>query len=140
MLYGTFQHVLDAKGRVNFPAKFREDLGDRFFLCKGLGDQCLYVYSEAEFEKLREKVEAQPLGKAKQLRRFLFAGATDVETDKQGRIIIPAPLRDYARLQKDVVIIGASTRAEIWDRELWEECDSQITPEFIQETMLELGL
>ena len=100
MLIGEYQHSLDTKGRVNFPAKLREDLGESFILSKGLGDECLFVYSEEEWNKLTEKLNSLPLSKARALQRFLFAGATQVQPDKQGRILIPQNLRDYAGLQK----------------------------------------
>ena len=96
MLIGEYQHSLDTKGRVNFPAKLREDLGESFILSKGLGDECLFVYSEEEWNKLTEKLNSLPLSKARALQRFLFAGATQVQPDKQGRILIPQKLRDYA--------------------------------------------
>lgn len=89
MLIGEYQHSLDTKGRVNFPAKLREDLGETFILSKGLGDPCLFVYSQQEWDKLTEKLNSLPLSKARALQRFLFAGATQVQPDKQGRILIP---------------------------------------------------
>ncbi|MEG1869779.1 MAG: division/cell wall cluster transcriptional repressor MraZ [Oscillospiraceae bacterium] len=139
MLFGEYQHSVDAKGRVNFPSRLREELGEKFMVCKGLGDRCLFVYSMEEFEKLKNKLEELPMAKSKQLKRFIFAGATDAEPDKQGRIIIPAVLRNYAEIKKDVVIIGASTRAEIWDKELWEQCNDSITAEMIENVMEELN-
>ncbi len=85
MLIGEYQHSLDTKGRVNFPAKLREDLGESFILSKGLGDECLFVYSEEEWNKLTESFDSLPLSKARALQRFLFAGATQVQPDKQGK-------------------------------------------------------
>ena len=128
MLIGEYQHSLDTKGRVNFTAKLREDLGD----------PCLFVYSQQEWDKLTEKLNSLPLSKARALQRFLFAGATQVQPDKQGRILIPQNLRQYAGLQKDLVIVGASNRAEIWDQDQWEQMCNEVTSDMIAQTMDEL--
>lgn len=138
MLMGTFQHTLDIKGRVNFPAKLREDLGDRFIITKGL-DGCLFVYGEVEWEALEDKIRALPLSKSRNLQRFFFSGAMDVEPDKQGRVVIPGHLREYAKLEKEVVIIGASSRAEIWNLESWQRNEAELTDQSVEETMDELG-
>jgi len=138
MLIGEYQHSLDAKGRVNFPAKLREGLGERFFLTKGL-DDCLFVYSEPEWAALEEKIQAQPLSKARNMQRFLFASAVEREPDAQGRIVIPQNLRQYAGLDKDVMVIGASNRAEIWDAERWKQSCDTLTADMIAQAMDELG-
>lgn len=138
MLMGTFHHNMDTKGRVHFPAKLREGLGDRFFITKGL-DGCLFVYPEDEWEVLGAKIRAIPLSKGRRLQRFFFSGATDAEPDKQGRILIPQNLREYANLDKEVVVIGASNRAEIWDKALWDEANIELTDEAVLETMDEIG-
>lgn len=134
-LIGEYQHNLDTKGRVNFPAKLREALGAEFMLCKGLGDSCLFVYSMEEWEKLSQKINSQPMAKAKKLQRFLFSGATMAEPDKQGRILIPQNLRAYANLEKDVVIVGAANRAEIWDLETWNENSQLLTAQMIEQEL-----
>lgn len=138
MLIGEFQHSLDPKGRVNFPAKLREGLGARFIVTKGL-DNCLFVYSEEEWAVLAEKIRGLPMSKARGLQRFLFAGAVDVEPDKQGRVLIPANLREYAGLTKDIMIIGASVRAEIWDVDRWQQSCDDLTPDMVAHAMDELG-
>ena len=138
MLFGEYQHNLDEKSRVNFPAKLREDLGSRFIITKGL-DNCLFVYSEQEWKGLEDKIRSLPLSKARNLQRFLFAGAVDVKPDGQGRIIIPANLREYAGIDREIVIIGASVRAEIWDRQRWEQSCKELTPDAVAEAMDELG-
>lgn len=138
MLIGEHQHNLDVKGRVFIPARFREELGEHFIITKGL-DSCLFVYSLEEWKSLEEKIRLLPLSKARNLQRFFFAGACDVEADKQGRVLIPANLRKYASLTKDVMIIGASNRAEIWDMQKWNEMCGAITPESVVEAMDELG-
>lgn len=139
MLIGQYQHNIDAKGRVIVPAKFREDLGERFYVTKGL-DNCLFVLSLEEWVRLEEQLQAMPMSKARKLQLFFFSGAAEAETDKQGRILIPQHLRDYAGLEKDIVFVGTSNRAEIWDSERWERFNSELTEESIAEAMDELGL
>ena len=139
MLIGEFRHSVDAKGRANFPAKIREELGDSFYICKGLGDKCLYVYSEEEWALLEEKIKLLPVAKSRLLQRFLFSGAMKAIPDKQGRVLIPANLREFAELEGEIVVAGAGARAEIWNANLWDEAQSSITPELLEETMLELG-
>ncbi|PWM25588.1 MAG: division/cell wall cluster transcriptional repressor MraZ [Oscillospiraceae bacterium] len=138
MLIGEYRHSLDSKGRVNFPAKLREDLGDSFIICKGL-DNCLYVYRMSEWDKLVERTAALPTSKARTIQRFFFASAVCAEPDKQGRVLIPETLRDYAGLTNEIAVIGVSTRAEIWDSARWEEANAALTSESVAETMEELG-
>lgn len=125
MLLGEYRHNVDVKGRVSVPSKFRGDLGQSFIVTKGL-DNCLFMYSKSEWETFENKLKALPLtnNDARSFMRFFFAGATECEVDKQGRINIPQLLREYARIKKDVVIVGVSTRAEIWDSSKWEEYTS----------------
>ena len=138
MLIGEYRHSLDPKGRVNFPAKLREDLGDSFIICKGL-DNCLYVYRMSEWDKLVEKTSALPSSKARTIQRFFFASAVCCEPDKQGRVLIPQTLRDYAGLTGEIAVIGVSTRAEIWDSARWDEANAALASESVAETMEELG-
>ncbi len=125
MLLGEYRHNVDVKGRVSVPSKFRGDLGQSFIVTKGL-DNCLFMYSKSEWETFENKLKALPLtnNDARSFMRFFFAGATECEVDKQGRINIPQLLREYAGIKKDVVIVGVSTRAEIWDSSKWEEYTS----------------
>lgn len=134
MLIGEYQHNIDQKGRVIIPAKFREDLGALFYVTKGL-DGCLFVLSPAEWERLQNKITAMPISKSRSLQRFFFSGAAEVEPDKQGRILIPQPLREYAHLSRGVSVIGASSRAEIWDTESWNQFNSTLTEDSIAEAM-----
>lgn len=138
MLIGEYQHSLDEKGRVNFPVKLREGLGPRFIITKGL-DKCLCVYSEQEWKILEDKIRALPVSKSRGLQRFLFAGAADVTPDKQGRVVIPGNLREYAGLDKDIMIIGASVRAEIWDKDRWLQSCDELTPDMVAGAMDDLG-
>ena len=137
MLIGEYQHNIDPKGRVIVPSRFREDLGEHFYVTKGL-DGCLFVLSPEGWQKLQEKVSAMPISKARGLQRFFFSGATDAEPDKQGRILIPQNLRAYASLERDITFIGASSRAEIWNSAKWNAFNSTLTQETIAEAMDEL--
>lgn len=129
---------IDAKGRVNFPAKLREELGERFIITRGL-DNCLFVYSVDEWDQLAAKLHELPISKSAPLNRFFFAGAAEAEPDKQGRVLLPAHLREYAGLDRDVTIAGVSNRAEIWDSERWEKQNEQLTAQSIATAMDELG-
>ncbi len=122
MLLGEYRHNVDAKGRVSVPSKFRGDLGQSFVVTKGL-DNCLYLYSKDEWKKFEDKLKNLPITsqEARSFVRFFFAGASECEVDKQGRINIPQNLREYAKIQKDVVIVGVSTRAEIWSNDNWNK-------------------
>ncbi len=122
MLIGTFQHSVDAKGRLFIPSKLREELGERFVITRGTGG-CLFGFSFSQWEAFSEKLRALPLGDANAQRvvRLLSAWATDVELDKQGRVLLSANLRECAGLEKDATIIGATNRIEIWNRPAWEK-------------------
>lgn len=134
MLIGEYQHNIDQKGRVIVPAKFREDLGEVFYVTKGL-DGCLFVLSPDEWTRLQDKIKAMPISKARGLQRFFFSGAAEVEPDKQGRVLLPQSLRDHANLSKDITFIGASSRAEIWNTQRWNEFNSNLTEDSIAEAM-----
>lgn len=143
MLMGQYEHTLDTKGRVIIPAKFREELGDKFVLTKGL-DNCLFVYSLQEWSYIEAKLKVLPLTKkdARAFTRFFLAGAIECEIDKQGRILIPANLREHARIEKDVIFIGVSTRVEIWSKEIWDEYsrNTDVSYEEIAEHLEDLNL
>lgn len=138
MLTGQYAHSLDAKGRINFPARLREELGEHFIITRGL-DNCLFVYSLAEWERLAERLRELPLSKATSLGRFFFAGAAEAEPDKQGRVLLPAHLREYAGLTRDVTVAGVFNRAEIWDTARWEQNNALMTSESIASAMDALG-
>ncbi len=126
MLLGEYNNKLDDKGRVSVPAKFRDDLGHSFIVTKGL-DNCLFAYSKDEWATFEAKLKTLPLTNpnVRNFIRFFFAGATECETDKQGRINIPQNLREYAGLKKEVFVVGVSTRVEIWDKDKWNEYTSE---------------
>ena len=141
MFIGEYSHTIDSKGRLIVPSKFREQLGDEFVMTKGL-DGCLFVYENSEWKSFEEKLHALPLtnANARKFTRFFLAGACACEVDKQGRILIPAVLREFANLEKDVVLVGVGSRIEIWSRERWEDAASFEDMDEIAEHMADLGL
>ena len=141
MFMGEYSHTIDAKGRLIVPSKFREQLGNEFVITKGL-DGCLFVYSNAEWENIEEKFQNIPLTTkdARKFSRFFFSGAAVCEVDKQGRILLPQGLREYAGLQKDVVLAGVLSRIAIWSKERWQDTNAYDDMDEIAEHMAGLGL
>ena len=143
MFVGEFQHTIDPKGRVIIPSKLRDQLGGKFIMTKGL-DDCLFIYSLDGWSSLETKLKTLPLSSkdARAFERFFFAGAAECELDKQGRILVPQNLRAYAGLEKDIYIIGLSTRVEVWSKSKWENysSDDSLNPDSIAEKMTMLGI
>ncbi len=143
MFIGEYEHSVDAKGRVIMPAKLREDIGEKFIVTKGL-DGCLFAYSETEWNNFEEKLKTLPLTNknARDFVRFFLSGAVECEIDKQGRFLIPNNLRQYAVLEKEIIIIGVGTRIEIWNKEEWKKysSDENISADEIAENMTMLGI
>jgi len=143
LFMGEYQHNVDSKGRVILPAKFRELLGEMFVATKGL-DRCLFIYPKEEWTILEEKLKKLPLAKqeARAFVRFFFSGAAELEFDKQGRVLLPNNLRDYAGLEKDIVVVGVSSRIEIWDKQAWIDYNNEIGPTVTQiaENLVDLGI
>ncbi len=141
MLIGEYYHNLDTKGRVSIPSRFRDDLGGTFVLSKGLND-CLYAYSVSEWAKFEEELLALRGADGLRVRRFFSSGAAECEIDAQGRVVLPPLFRNYAGLKKEVVIIGLTNRAEIWDKEKWDAymTDSSFGSEEIAKSMERLGM
>ena len=142
MFIGEYQHALDSKNRMIVPSKLREELGNKFVITKGL-DGCLYAYPQDGWKNLEEKMKTLPLTNrdARSFVRFFFAGACEIEMDKQGRGLIPQNLKEYAGIEKEIVSIGVLTRVEIWSKEKWQECnDSNVDFESIAEKMSDLGI
>ncbi len=140
MFKGEYSHSVDAKGRIIMPAKFREILGEEFVVTKGL-DGCLFVYSNSEWENIEKKFSEIPHAtkEARRFSRFFFAGAADCEVDKQGRVLIPSNLREFADLGKEVVLVGVLNRIEIWSKDRWQENEYEDMDE-VAEHMADLGL
>lgn len=141
MFKGEYNHSVDAKGRVIIPQKFREQLGDSFCITRGL-DGNLLIYSNSAWEQVYEKLSTLPLinKESRAFSRYLTSGCTDVEVDKQGRILIPQNLRDHAGIDKDVVILGNGDKVEIWDKALYSGVVDSIDPDQLAEKMAELGI
>ena len=137
---GEFKSTLDAKGRMNFPVKLRDELGTVFMISKTIGAPCIKVYKTEDWEQLVARIREMPQTKTADLQRFLFGSAFDIEPDKQGRALIPAPLREYAGLTTDVVIVGLEGRAEIWDKEKWDAINSTRDEQSLVDVAMELGL
>ena len=139
MLWGELQHNIDAKGRVIVPAKFREELGDCFYVTKGLGG-CLWAFSQKEWDIILKKFEEMPLVESRDISRFFFSGATDAVPDSQGRILIPPKLRSHARLEKEVTFLGVNNRMEIWDSAAWNKAGEAFDETALELQMAKLGL
>lgn len=141
MFMGEYNHTVDTKGRLIIPSKFREQLGEEFIVTKGL-DGCLFVFPQDEWQAFEEKLRTLPLTQkgARQFTRFFVAGATPCELDKQGRILLPATLREFAGLDKDVVLAGMLNRIEIWSKDKWTENNACGDMDDIAEQMTQLGL
>jgi len=143
LFIGEYRHSLDVKGRIIVPAKFRDGLGDKFVLTKGL-DGCLFAYSKEEWANFEEKIKSLPLTNkdARAFVRFFFAGAVECEIDKQGRTLIPPMLREHAGLNKELVIIGVSNRVEIWSQDKWDSYSEaeDLEADELAEKMAMLGI
>lgn len=141
MFMSEYNHTLDTKGRLIIPAKFREVLGEEFVISKGM-DGCLFVYANDDWNVFEQKLTSLPLinKEARQFARFFLAGAATVEVDKQGRILLPAALREFAGLEKDVVLVGVGSRVEIWSKDKWENMNSDTDMDEITSAMEGLGL
>ena len=140
MFISQYNHTIDTKGRLIIPSKFRERLGDEFVITKGL-DGCLFVYAKEDWAAFEQKLASLPLTnkESRQFVRFFLAGASQVEVDMQGRILVAANLRAFEGLDKDVVLIGVGSRIEIWSQERWEGSEEDNDMDAIAATMDELG-
>lgn len=119
MLKGEFEYTLDDKGRVVIPPRFRRRVGDRFVVTRGF-DGCVVLYPESEWVTVEEKLRSEPLAN-RQFVRYLLGSAVEVEADKQGRFVLPPPLREHAAIQREVVVVGLINKLEIWSRERWQQ-------------------
>lgn len=143
MFIGEYQHLIDEKGRLAIPVKFRERVGSGAVVTRGL-DNCLFVFPMDEWKKLAEKLASLPLSQSnsRAFARLMLAGAMDMEVDRQGRVVVPEYLRRYAKLGKDVVVAGLYSRIEIWNRKAWEKYKTRTEKDSndIAEKMGELGI
>ena len=122
MFLGEYTHTIDDKKRLAIPSKFRTEAGEVVVITRGL-DNCLFVFPQKEWQQLAEKIGSMPLGQrdARGFSRLMLAGAMEVSLDKLGRVVIPEYLKDYAKLQKQIVVAGVFNRIEIWDSSAWED-------------------
>lgn len=141
MFMSEYYHVIDTKGRLSIPSKFREELGDEFVVTRGL-DGCLFAYPNETWTEFEQKLRRLPLTdkNARQFIRFFVAGAATCEVDKQGRILLPQKLREFAGLEKEVVLAGNLNRIEIWSSEKWQDNSSYDNMDDIAEQMTDFGL
>ncbi|MCX7970319.1 MAG: division/cell wall cluster transcriptional repressor MraZ [Negativicutes bacterium] len=143
MFIGEYQHSIDDKGRLTLPNKFRALLGPTFVVTKGF-DRCVYVWRLTDWQEFEQKLKGLPLSRAdaRAVSRHFFAGAAECEPDKQGRILLPPALRQFAGIDREAVIIGVSTRIEIWDCAEWQRYQEQTaaTVGDIAENLADLGL
>lgn len=142
MLMGEFKHNIDSKGRLIVPAKFRDDLGERFIVTRGL-DGCLFGYPQEEWKVLEQKLKQLPLAKkeSRAFTRFFYSAATECTLDKQGRINLPQTLIDHAGLEKACYVIGVSERFEIWSEDRWTDFSTEAEDNFedMAEEMIDFG-
>ena len=141
LIMGRYDLTIDPKGRLSIPSKYREILGDEFVVSRGM-DGCLFVYADEEWKVFEAKLASLPLinQEARQFARFFLSGAQYVTVDKQGRILMPQDLREFAGLEKDVVLAGTGSRIEIWSLEKWNANSSQVDINAISQNMVGLGL
>lgn len=140
MFMGQYEHNIDAKGRAIIPVKYREELGESFVVARGF-DGCLYLYPQSEWDTLMESLKALPSNKKTRiLQRELLKTAMDVALDKQGRILIPANLRQLAKLEKELLFIGVMNRVEVWDKATYEAQSAEEDETSLEDAMDELGI
>lgn len=136
---GQYPYNIDAKGRLFLPAPLRRELGNTFHVTVGQ-DHCLSVFSDESWAVFMDKLKALSYNEVKKL-RALFAYAADCEPDGQGRILLPAKLREYAGLKKEVMVVGSFDRVEIWDAQRWAALESEaFSSGALEEAMAEMGL
>lgn len=128
---GEYKHSVDVKGRLALPVKFRELLGSGFIIARGL-DNCLFVYPREEWSVIIDKFRQMPMNQkdARDYARYFLSGATEAYPDKQGRIVLPQHLREYAGISKDVYVLGVGSRAEIWNKEAWDLMKERLSQDF----------
>ena len=145
MFYGEYEHTIDRKGRLIVPAKFRQALKEHeakaLFLTRGL-DGCLFLFPESEWRTVESRFKQIPFTKAegRKFNRIFFSGATALEVDGLGRLLVPRTLKEFAQIKQDVVIVGVSTRMELWAKEKWQafyESSRQSFEEIAERVMVE---
>ena len=138
MLVGEYNCAMDDKGRLNFPAKLREEMGESFWVTRWL-DGCLVAFPDDEWQTVGAIFEEKSLVKSRRLKRQMYSGAGEVKPDRQGRILIPPALRTAIDLGKEVIVIGVGRYVEIWDAEAWAEESGAFDSDSMEAAMEELG-
>ena len=143
MLLGEYKHTIDEKGRMAIPAKFRSTLESGAIITRGF-DHCLFIFSESEWQKVVQKLVSLPFAQSgsRAFSRLMLSGASDVKLDVQGRVLVPEPLREYAGLSKQAVVIGMYSRIEVWDADEWKnyKTKTESSADEIAEKLGELGI
>lgn len=138
MLSGGYQHSLDNKGRVFFPTRLKEEMGEEIVLCRGV-EKCLMAFSKQGWADFADRMKTLPFSTGRDMQRFFFSTAAECSVDKQGRLLIPQNLREYAGLKDDVMLTGVQTRVEIWDLSEWQNYADNLAPSGIIAKMDEIG-
>ena len=133
-LKGNFSQTMDVKGRMSFPQKLRDEIGDKFIVTKGI-DGCLFVYSLENFEAICDRLSAIPMIRGRAIQRNIMSWAIEVEADKQGRILIPQNLREQAGLTKEIIVSGVFDRCEIWDKQRFDEMNENVDEEELMKAL-----
>lgn len=137
MFYGEYRHSIDAKGRLFIPVKLREELGEKFMLSRGL-DKCVAIYPMDAWNDFTERLEKLPVAKERRVRRYFYSGAYECSLDAQGRIVLSQMYREFAALDKDVIIAGNRSHLEIWDADVWDSEQQFINNEEVTKELVEL--
>lgn len=137
MLMGEYNYSMDSKGRLNFPAKFREQMGSEFVVTRWL-DECLVAFPQSEWQRIADNLRSRSMVKTRDIQRFLFSAAEEVTPDKQGRILLGPALRAHAKLEKEVTVIGVGNYAEIWNTAAWNRKQQSLVEDDVAAAMEEL--
>ena len=139
-LFGEYRHSVDPKNRLFIPAKFREELGESFYITRKVMEKCLAIYSEAEWQKFSEKLNTLPDSKVGKIKQFIYSKTAQVTADSHGRILIPASLLAYAGIEKNTVIAGICDHVQVWNEEAWDEKERQMDIAEMEELCVQLDL
>ena len=137
---GEYEHTLDAKNRVFMPARFREQLGESFYVTRKMNKNCLAVYTCEEMDKIAELINGFPDSEVSEIKEFLFSKSVQVSPDSNGRIVLPPPILEYASINRDVVIIGVGNHIQIWSAALWQEEEKNRDLDKIRRKLASIGL
>ena len=139
-LLGEYRHVVDAKNRLFIPAKFREELGETFYITRKIMEKCLAIYSEEEWLKFSEKLNTLPDSKVGKIKKFIFSKTAQVTADSHGRILVPANLLAYAEIDKNTVIAGIGDHVQVWNEAAWDAMEAELDLNEMEELFTQLGL